>query len=237
MVTDPKMIKAVLLDIDNTLLDFDQCTRDAMKEGFRKFELPPYKDYMFDAFLLVNNEIWRDFEQGRIDFEGILNTRWQRVFELLNIAFDGYTFEKYFVEYIFNSHILIDGAQELLKYLNEKYLVCAATNGPEEQQINRLKQAGILGYFQLLFISEKMGVVKPEKEFYAQVMAQLQEKLDGNIRSEEIMAIGDSLTSDIAGGQESGMQTCYFNPENKPLEGKVIPDYSVAALAEIKNIL
>lgn len=231
------MIKAVLLDIDNTILDFDQCVKDAMREGFAKYELPPYKDYMFDAFTLINNEIWRQFERGEIDFQGILHTRWQRIFDALNIAFDGYSFEKYFVEYIFHSHILVEGAKDLLEYLSSRYLVCAASNGPEKQQLNRLTEAGLLDYFQLFFISEAMGVVKPDKEFYEQVLDTLSSKLQQPIKPEEIMVIGDSLSSDIIGGRKMGMKTCFYDfVGDTPIEA-IRPDYVVTDLKEIEAII
>lgn len=232
-----RMIKAVLFDIDNTLLNFDQCVKDAMREGFAKYELPPYKDYMFDAFTLINNEIWKQFERGEIDFQGILKTRWQKIFDTLNIAFDGYTFEKYFVEYIFHSHIIIEGTEELLNYLSSRYILCVASNGPEKQQLNRLQEAGLLEYFQSFFISETMGVVKPEKGFFEQVVAKLNESSDDKILPEEIMIIGDSLSSDIVGGKNNGFSTCYYNFSDGPVVGEVIPDYTVNSLKEIQSLL
>lgn len=231
------MIKAVLLDIDNTILNFDQCVMDAMREGFIKYELPPYRPYMFDVFTMINNEIWKQFERGEIDFQEILRTRWQKIFDALNIDFDGYRFEQYFVEYIFHSHIIVEGAEELLEYLKGKYIVCAASNGPEKQQLNRLKEAGLLNYFQSFFISEAMGVVKPEKGFFDQVVENLSQYMGKQVLPQEIMIVGDSLSSDIAGGRDNGLSTCYFDftGDRPPTEGET--DFTVKKLVEIKHIL
>lgn len=231
------MIKAVLLDIDNTILNFDQCVIDAMREGFARYQLPPYRPYMFDVFTMINNEIWKQFERGEIDFQGILHTRWQKIFDALNIDFDGYRFEQYFVEYIFHSHILVEGAEELLEYLKDKYIICAASNGPEKQQLNRLEEAGLMKYFQSFFISEAMGVVKPEKGFFDQVVEGLSKYAGKPLLPKEIMIIGDSLSSDIDGGRKNGLSTCYFDfaGDRPPVQGEA--DYTVKRLVEIKNIL
>ena len=232
------MIKAVFLDIDNTLLDFDKCVQEAMREGFQKFELPPYKDYMFDAFTLINNEIWKQFERKELTFTDILHTRWQKIFDALNIAFDGYTFELYFVDYIFHSHIHEPGALKLLQYLRAKgYIICAVSNGPEKQQCNRLREAGMLEYFDYLFISERLGAVKPTAAFFDKCLAELAAGREEPLQRNEILMVGDSISSDIIGGYNSGLQTCYYNRFGTPYHGDIFIDYLINSLDALVYIL
>ena len=126
---------------------------------------------------------------------------------------------------------------ELLKYLYEKYTLCVASNGPYLQQVNRLKVGGMLPYFTDLFISEEMGCSKPSEEFFATCIDRLNSKLEEKILPCEIMIIGDSLSSDMLGGMKFGMQTCFYNPNNKPIPCEMNLNYNVTSLKEIKDII
>lgn len=235
------MIKAVFIDIDNTLLDFDAYVKSAMKNGFQKFHLGEYNEDVYRVFERINLGMWRKLEEGSITFEELMQTRWNNVFAALNISFDGCRFEKYFRECLFGSAIPIDGAKNLLDYLKDRYVLCVASNGPYEQQINRLKTGNMLSYFSNCFISEKVGASKPSKEFFSRCIFELNEerKLRGEseILPSEIMMIGDSLTADMAGAIDSGLKTCFFD---KRQSGKTIDlpiDCKVDALEEIRGIL
>lgn len=231
------MIKAVLFDIDNTLLSFDEYVKESMKNGFEKFGIATYNDEMFAAFTQVNSKLWRLIEKGEMTFEELLKTRWNKIFEHLGISADGVAFEKYFRERLFDSAIPENGAMDLLKYLHGKYILCVASNGPYQQQKNRLKVGGMLPYFSDLFISEEIGSSKPAKSFFATCFERLNSKLEQKIQPNEIIIIGDSLTSDMAGGIRFGMQTCFYNPAKKEVPSDVKIDYTVTSLNEITNIL
>lgn len=229
-------IKAIFLDIDNTILDFDETVRASMREGFAKFGLRPYEPYMYDVFTRLNNAIWQRLERKELTFEELQHERWQQVFDALQINFDGYTFEQYFVDYIYESAILIAGAQELLAYLDSKYIICAASNGPYEQQKHRLAKANVLKYFDYLFISEKLQAVKPTQAFFAKSMQLLNAERKVPILPEEILVIGDSLSSDMALGQNNGLQTCFFNRNGLNVSGVELT-YTVTSLAEVHKLL
>ena len=191
-------MKAVFLDIDNTLLSFDGYVKQTMKEGFEHFGLKPYEPYMFDIFIRENTKLWRQIEQGTLVFEELEKIRWNIIFKYLDIEFDGTVFEKYFRGRLFDSAIPEDGAYELLEYLKGKYILCVASNGPGEQQVHRLE---IAVFFERAFVELNAG----RKEI---------------ILPEDTVMIGDSLTSDIAGGQAFGMEVCLFRRK----EGMDIPD-------------
>ena len=228
------MIKVVLIDVDNTLLDFDACVKAALRDGFDHFGLPAYREEMFPIFNQVNNALWHRIETGELTREQLMEIRFDRIFEALGIRFDGVTFEDYFRRYLFDSAIHVEGALELLQYLSGKYVVCAASNGPYEQQIHRLEVSGLAPYLTHSFISEQVGAEKPSREFFDTCMKVLDLS---DLRPEEVMMIGDSLTADMAGGISYGMQTCWYDRYGKGLPDGVEVDHVVRNLAEIREFL
>ena len=235
------MIRVLFIDIDNTLLDFDGYVRETMKKGFQKFDLKPYTEEMFPVFRRINTELWQEIEDGKLTLAELTKIRWSRILETLNIDFDGIRFEDYFREGLFHSAIPIDGAMEMLSYLEKRYLLCAASNGPYEQQRNRLKKAGMDPFFSHFFISERIGVSKPAEAFFTRSIQELNEALihrgEDPATPSEIMIIGDSLTSDMAGGQKSGLKTCLFDRERKYKKEDLAVDHIICDLREVSSIL
>jgi len=234
MTTGEIMIKAVFLDIDGTLLDFDAYVRDAMITGFREFGLPEYREEMWEVFERINNGLWKRIEQGTLTIRELRNTRWQLIFGELGFEADGTGFEDYFRGRLFSSAIPVSGADELMKYLAGRYIICAASNGPFLQQQNRIRLAGWSDIFDYLFISETLGVSKPDTAFFDRALDIL--KADGHdVLPGEILMIGDSLSSDMTGGINAGLKTCWYDPRGKSTELK--PDYVISALDQLKSIL
>ncbi len=203
-------MKAIFWDIDNTLLSFDEYVKHTMKEGFAHFGLKSYEPYMYDSFTTENNKLWRGIEQGTLTFGELEKVRWNNVFRVLDIDFDGVVFEKYFRAKLFDSAIPEAGAYEALDYLKKKYILCVASNGPYEQQVHRLEIADMKKYFDYIFVSEKVGASKPSGKFFAYAFEEINRNRDEIISPDETMIIGDSLTSDIEGGAKYGMQTCLY---------------------------
>lgn len=231
------MLKVILFDIDNTLLSFDEYVKQSMKSGFQKFHIGTYEEEMFCIFNRINNDLWQSLEKREIDFEELKKKRWNMIFDSLGLSFDGEIFENYFRESLFESAIPETGALELLEYLHGKYTLCVASNGPYIQQVNRLRISGMLPYFSNLFISEEIGSSKPSEKFFNTCMNRLNAKTEQAIQPCEIMIIGDSLSSDMAGGIKFGMQTCFYNPENKLIPSEMKLNYNVTSLKEIQSIL
>ena len=117
------MIKAVFIDIDNTLLDFNKCALWSMKKSFEDYNLN-FKEQMFDTFNLVNNRLWLEIEKGKLTKEELYACRWNMIFAILGIDVDGVQFENVFYSYLTESAEPVDGALETLKYLSGKYIVC-----------------------------------------------------------------------------------------------------------------
>ncbi len=231
------MPKVILIDIDDTVLSFQGYVRESMESGFEAFGIGPFEEDMLSVFHQVNSVLWRRLEKGTLSFEELKKIRWNLVFEKLGISADGVKFEEYFRSRLFDSAILVDGAMELLEYLNGKYILCAASNGPFLQQKNRLSVGGVLEFFTHLFISEEIGHSKPSKEFFSVCLDRLNQGAENFISPRDVLIIGDSLSSDIAGGLAAGIQTLFYNPEEKEIPPEIKPDFVVNTLAQIRNIL
>ena len=211
-------MELVFIDIDNTLLDFDEYIRRTMQEGFAHFGLKPYEPYMEEIFHRENGKLWRQIEQGTLTFAELERIRWNNVFAALDIDFDGTVFETYFRAALYDNAIPVPGAMELLEALHGKYPLAVASNGPYGQQLHRLELAGMKRYFDWFFISERLGALPPEK----------------------CVIIGDSLTSDMAGGRQYGMKTCYYRrpgaPEGADVTWQVTDLRQIPALLEESGI-
>lgn len=226
------MVKAVFLDVDNTLLDFDKCGAAAMRQGFEELGFPFEERMYFDTFANINEPLWKKIERGELTKEVLFAIRWNLVFDALGIKGDGPAFEKRFHDILLSTAIPVDGAVELAAYLHEKYTVCVASNAFYHQQVRRLTLAGIAPYIDHYFISERLGADKPNKAFFDAALASLP-----GIQPDECIMIGDSLTADIAGGANAGIPTVWFNRLNVPVPKDCKADDIVTSLAEIQHIL
>lgn len=231
------MIKVIFVDIDDTLLSFSGYVKSAMRDGFARFGIAEYKEEMFPVFEEINGHLWRQIERGEITFDELQEIRWNRIFAALGLDFDGVLFEKYFRDYLFDSAIPIDGAMDMLEYLYPKYTLCAASNGPYGQQINRLKVAGMYKYFLDCFISEKAGAQKPTAAFFDYCFGRLRHHGVEGLKPSEVMIIGDSLTSDMAGGAAYGMKTCLLAAEPLPEADMAGIDHVIRDLRQVSEIL
>lgn len=231
------MIKVIFIDIDNTILSFDEYVKVAMREGFKKFGLREYEKWMFGIFLSINSKLWRQIETKEITFEQLEEIRWNKVFEKLDIGFDGVVFENYFRDTMYDSAIPVGGAYEMLDYLSGNYTLCAASNGPYDQQVNRLKTGDMLKYFEAVYVSESVGASKPSEKFFEYSFNDLSSRTGEDINPENSLIIGDSITADMVGGAQFGMKTCWYNRHKAQPPKKVKLDYIVTSLDEVKNIL
>ena len=235
------MIRALLIDIDDTILDFAGYVKETMRTGFKEFGLPDYEPWMYEVFHKENGELWQGLERGELTFEDIKRDRWNKIFAALGISGDGHAFEDYFRACLHDSGILIPGAKETLEDLSLKYLLFVASNGPDEQQRNRLKIAGLDGLFIDVFTSGKIGASKPTKEFFDACIERINKYTEQNsirkLEKYEILMVGDSLTSDISGAVEYGIKSCLFDPTKHLLGKQKGVDYEVTNWNELKNVL
>ena len=227
---DRPAIRYVLLDVDDTLLDFGACSAQAVRESCGRFGLP-YTRQLQETFRQVTAQLWHRLEKGELTRQDIFDTRWAQVFAILGISADSRGFEASFHELLAQSHIAMPGARELLAYLGEKYSLYAASNAPHAQQEYRLLAAGLLPYLRGIFTSEQIGAAKPDARFFQACLDAL------GARKEQVVLIGDSLSADIAGGAAFGIRTCWLKrTDERPACGQE-PDWTAESLAQIREIL
>ena len=187
---------------------------------------------MFAVFQVENDKLWARIERGELTIAGLRDVRWQTILTRLGLEADGAAMEDAFRVRLHESAVPVPGALDVLAQLYGKYRLCAASNGPYAQQVNRLRRAGMLDAFEQLFISGQLGAEKPSRVFFDRCLAQLP-----GVRPEQCLMIGDSLTADIAGGRAAGMQTCWFDPADRGTAMPPQADWRITRLEELLAIL
>ena len=225
------MIKAVFIDIDNTLIDFNKSSKSAIQKSFLEHNLP-FTDNVFPTFITTNAKLWQMIEKGTFTRQRLHNERWNMVLAQLGLTYDGTKIEQSFLNNLYDCAILVDGALDIVEYLSKKYYLCTASNAPHHQQLHRLQITGIKPFIKQVFTSESLCADKPSKEFFDRCVEKI-----GNISPEQAVMIGDSLTADIEGGKNYGLKTIWYNHNKEQLPKVKIYDYLVNSLAEIKEIL
>lgn len=225
------MIKTVLIDIDNTLLDFDAGTHRALKTLFPKYGIE-FSSEALKIFAAENAKLWNKIEKGELSKAELRRIRWNTVFAAMGVERDGAKFEEEYEDIIGSTAVPIDGSKELLEYLKSKYSVYAVTNGFVNLQRRRLELCGFDKYFDGLFISEEIGADKPSKQFFDAVFKSLSFP-----EKESVILIGDSLSADISGGNAYGIKTVLFRAKPAKTESDIKPTFTVGSLGEIKNII
>ncbi len=224
-------MKIVLLDIDDTIFDFYESAKATIIKCCKDYNIE-FTDKMIEHYMEQNEFLWQQYEKRIITREDIFRKRFPELFKEYGIEIDGIKFEESFQKYFKTEYKLIEGAVEIIKYLSEKYDLYIVSNSLIDTQRRRLTAAGIIQYFKDLFVSDIFGYQKPTKEFFNCCFARIP-----NFENQNAIIIGDSLSSDIKGGYNAGIKTCWFNPTKRHNITKIEPDYEITSLEEIKNIL
>lgn len=217
-------------DLDNTLLDFSAAQAKAISELLRLYKIEPKPEHI-TLYSNVNKMFWERYERGEISRGEIFEGRFIEFAKRIGAKINTAKMSKDYFCLLAKGHDVIPGAVEILEYVKAKgYTVCATTNGVSVTQHKRIRESGILGWFDYVFISENTGHYKPEKEYFDFVIDHTPEKDPG-----KILIIGDSLTSDIAGGINAGIDTCWLNAEG--VAARILPTYEIRNISELKHIL
>ena len=224
--------KFLLFDLDHTLLDFDTAEDIALthflkEQGVTKIQT--YKDY----YIPMNKGLWRELEQGKITKLELVNTRFSRLFAHFGIEKDGAELALLYQQHIAQQGQTYAGASELLDSLTAAdFEIYGATNGITAIQTGRMAHSDIAPYFNHIFISEKMGTQKPEALFYEKIAEQIPD-----FDLSQALMIGDSLTADIAGANNAGLDSIWYNPKKLMNNSSVHPTYTVSSYEEVKKLL
>lgn len=225
-----KQYQTLLFDVDDTLLDFKAAENYALQKLFSEHNVV-LTDDIKHFYQEMNQKLWSSFEKGEIKREELLHTRFSILFKKVGLTLNGVHLDNLYRQYLEESAVLIDGAKSLLQKLAKHYDLYVVTNGVARTQFIRLNNSELTTYFKDIFVSEEVGYQKPMKEFFNHVF----EKIPHHAADKTII-IGDSLTSDIQGGINAGIDTCWFNPKG-PINVTHIPTYEIHRLQTLENML
>lgn len=224
--------KYLLFDADNTLFDFDECEKRAFLSLF-SLDAEVFNENNLASYHKINDSLWKDAELGRITKPELKVKRFKLLFNSLGKEITPNFAEiiaKAYTDNLSKFNVLIDGAYEILEYLYPAYEIFIITNGIASVQRMRLSSSPINRFIKKIFISEEIGFEKPDIRYFEQVMTEV-----GNNDASKFLIIGDSLSSDIKGAQNIGIDSVFFSL--KSIASETSAKYHIRSLHDLKLIL
>jgi len=224
------MIEVLLLDLDDTILDFHKSEFIALQKTLGEFGIEPTEETC-RLYSQINREHWERLERKELTRPQVLVGRFATLMAQLGVEGDPAACSDRYTDNLAIGHYFLPGAREALEKLAEKYPLYIVSNGNLKVQEGRLASANISHLFREIFISQQVGADKPDPLFFEKVFAAIPD-----FHKEKTMIVGDSLTSDILGGIRAGIRTCWVNPQGKPA-GEIRPDYQISDLPQLIELL
>ncbi len=226
------MYRYILFDADNTVLDFSRSEAEALQRALQDAGLKDFDfQYHVPLYQRINREIWKEFENGKIDTEMLKTERFKRYFDKIDLAYETESISDTYLSYLSEAAYFLPGAETLLTTLASSHTLALITNGLVRVQKPRFKKAGLHRFFATVLISDELGIAKPDPAIFDLACTHLNAD-----NKEEILMVGDNLNSDIQGGDLYGIDTCWFNPEKAPNDSSVVPSYEINTLEELYDI-
>ena len=221
----------VLFDADGTLFDFVRCEREALVLACRKNGVN-IDEGGIKLYSEINEAMWKALERGEIDKESLRVKRFEDFGKAYGFSCDFDRLSHEYTDFLAEQNFLIDGAEEMLASLYGKCRMYIITNGIEYVQKSRFAKSPINKYFEHLFISGEIGYEKPDVRFFDTVKREIPD-----FDAEKTLVVGDSLTSDMKGGINAGLDCCFYSPTGKKAPPEMNIKYTVAKLSDIKEIV
>ena len=221
----------LLFDLDGTLFDFDAGETYAFCKVCDYFHIP-FSEETLALYQDINLSYWKAYERGEITTAALSVARFRDFLAAVDRDGDASTMNRLYQEHLGEDCTPIPDALRVCHILHEKgYSISIITNGRSATQHSRLSRSELTPMISELFISEELGCQKPKKDFFDAVFKKLQ------IPISQALVIGDSLTSDISGGIQYGIDTCWFNSKGIINTMSQAPTYEIRQLNELLSIL
>ena len=227
------MIKIVLWDVDGTLLDFNAAERASIKTLFREFGLGDCTDTMLARYSDINTSFWKRIEKNELTRPQVLIGRFDQFFTEYGI--DTQIAPKFNERYqlaLGDTIVYRDDSLNIVKGLKGKVKQYVVSNGTVAAQTKKLEKSKFGEWMDGVFLSEQLGVEKPNTGFFEKVFSSIYPD-----DLSEVMIVGDSLTSDMQGGMNAGIKTCWYNPQKKPVPDNYRVDFVISDLHELTDLL
>ncbi|MFW5783649.1 MAG: YjjG family noncanonical pyrimidine nucleotidase [Spirochaetota bacterium] len=228
----PHRYDVVLLDADDTLLDFYRAETYALESTLSAYGYDEPVETHLEAFRRINTIVWREYESGESTSEQIRVKRFALLLAELNGTHDPNEVSEHYLDRLSESTFMVAGARELLESLCGRVPLGLVTNGIGKVQRSRLARTGVGDYFQTVVISEDVGVQKPDPRIFEMALDRI-----GSTSGDRVIMIGDGLHSDITGAIAAGIDSCWFNLRERPVDPDVDPTYTITSLNEVYGIL
>ncbi|MBQ9086086.1 MAG: YjjG family noncanonical pyrimidine nucleotidase [Clostridia bacterium] len=223
----------ILFDADGTLLDFARSEKEALSDALDQIGMT-YDDEVIATYSRMNDELWKRLERGEIEKKVLFYRRFELFFSHYGFEWDAHDMAKRYMYALAQKGYILEGADALCRALYGKVRLYIVTNGVEFIQKGRFAACGLAPYFEDRFISDALGYEKPKTEFFEAVARQIP-----NFSKERVLIVGDSLTSDMRGGINYGIDTCWYNPTGKSvpmdMEGEIT--YTAESFGEIEKLI
>jgi len=231
-MTLAKKYKSIFFDADDTLFDYPRAERAALLACLGEFSVPADPDTFIAAYRRHNRDVWQAFERGETDQARLRVERFRRLAAELGLP--GMPLEKisvYYLEALAGQSQLLPGALDLVRELAKAYPLALVTNGIAAVQNQRFAASPITPFFSSIVISEEVGIAKPDPRIFRPALEKL------GIDAADVLFVGDSVTSDMAGARNAGMDFCWLNPKRLPCPAGHAPAYTIASLNEFPNLV
>ena len=225
------MIEFVLMDLDDTILDFHKAERIGLENTFRHYGVDPTEETVA-LYLQINAAHWQALERGEMTRKQVNEGRFTELFRQLGREVDGAECAAYYLHQLSLTHDYLPGAEAAVAKLSKKYRLFVASNGNASVQGPRMENSGLNAYIEQTFVSETLGENKPSKAYFNICFSRI-----AGFDPKKAIMVGDSLTSDIQGGINAGIRTCWFNPAGKKNNTSIRPDYEIRSLLELDALL
>jgi putative hydrolase of the HAD superfamily len=222
----------IIFDADETLFDFRKSEKDAFKNTMLEFDVEYDENHHLKIYEEINTAIWKEFEEGLITQKKLKTERFKRFSDRLEAGFDENELAKSYIKHLANASFLFDDSMELVKSLHKDYRLTIVTNGLKDVQDHRIRRSVIGEYFEDVVISEEVEVSKPDPKIFELALNNIK-----HTDKSKVLIVGDSLTSDIQGGINFGVDTCWYNPKKVENKTGIKPTYEISNLMELKRIL
>lgn len=219
----------LLFDADGTLFDYDAAEMSAIAQTFAVFQLP-YEPVYGERYRQINHVFWQRFERQDVTLAELRVGRFQQLFDELGTAVDVESFAQSYLAQLGEQSQLFPGVAALIRQLHGRYRLALITNGLADVQYPRLERSGLRPCFDVVIVSDEVGVGKPDPAIFDVAFARM-----GQPPKEQVLIIGDGLTSDMQGGINYGIDTCWLNMNGKSANGLPIT-YEINQLSDLKHL-